>query len=144
MRFGSLLRKALGNRRGMTLIEVLVASAITVIILGGVGMLLFQSIHTQRDAELLSYVNNLAREKVESLKALGYDNIPVGETKEETGDGFVISTTVVSETDPATGYPLRIKTITVEVYTVKEEVFGSSGEEGLVTTHETSIHKRGL
>jgi type II secretory pathway pseudopilin PulG len=137
----------------MTLVETLVASVIAVIVLGGAGMLMFQSVHTQRDAELLSYANNMAREKVESLKALGYENIPVGEAKEETPDGnFVLYTTVVSDTDPVTGYPLRVKTLTIKVYTVRERVFGAtiggaaSVEEdaGLVATHVTRIHKRGL
>lgn len=153
MRADSLILKLLKSRRGMTLVETLVASVIAVIVLGGAGMLMFQSVHTQRDAELLSYANNMAREKVESLKALGYENIPVGETEETTDDGnFVISTTVVSDTDPATGFPLRQKTLTIEVYTIRERVYGAAAagaagveqEVGLVTTHVTKIHKRGL
>ncbi len=153
MRLTSLIRKLLKSRRGMTLVETLVASVIAVIVLGGVGMLMFQSVHTQRDAELLSYANNVAREKIESLKALGYENIPVGETGETTDDGsFLIRTDVVSETDPATGFPLRVKTLTIKIYTVRERVYGAAApgtagveqEAGLVTTHVTKIHKRGL
>lgn len=145
--------KMLKSRRGMTLVETLIASVITIIILGGVGMLMFQSVHTQRDAELLSYANNVAREKIESLKALGYESIPVGETKETTDDGnFLLRATVVSETDPSTGFPLRVKTITIDVYTVRERVYSAAApgaasieqDAGLVTTHVTRIHKRGL
>ena len=145
MRFACTMGKLLKSRRGMSLIEVLIASLIAIIVLGSAGIVMFQSVHTQRDAELLSYANNFAREKIESLKALGYQSIPVGETEEESPDGnFVILTNVVAETDPATGFPLRMKTITVDVYTIKEEVYGSSQEEGLVSTHETVIHMRGL
>ena len=139
------MRKLLKSRRGMSLIEVLIASLIAIIVLGSAGIVMFQSVHTQRDAELLSNANNLAREKIESLKALGYQSIAVGETKEESADGnFVIYTTVVAEVDPVSGFPLRMKTITVDVYTVSEEVYGSSQDEGLVTSHETVIHMRGL
>ena len=139
------MRKLLKSRKGMSLIEVLIASLIAIIVLGSAGIVMFQSVHTQRDAELLSNANNLAREKIESLKALGYQSIPVGETKEESADGnFVMYTTVVAEVDPVSGFPLRMKTITVDVYTVSEEVYGSSQDEGLVTSHETVIHMRGL
>jgi len=150
---GNAISRLLTSRSGMTLVETLIASVIAVIVLGGAGMLMFQSVHTQRDAELLSYANNAAREKIESLKALGYENIPVGETEETTDDGnFVLLTDVVSDTDPATGFPLRVKTITVKVYTARERVFGAEApgaasaeqEAGLVTTHVTRIHKRGL
>ena len=139
------MRKLLKSRRGMSLIEVLIASLIAIIVLGSAGIVMFQSVHTQRDAELLSNANNLAREKIESLKALGYQSIPVGEVKEESDDGnFILLTTVVAEVDPVSGFPLRMKTITVDVYTISEEVYGSSQDEGLVTSHETVIHMRGL
>ena len=142
MRTLNRIKQLLSSRAGETLYESLVGAALTVIVLGGAGIILYQSVHSQRNAEVTAYANSLAREKIEALKTIGYENIEVGESEETTEDGdYVILTRVVAETDPTTGNPLRVKTITVEVY-ANTGVDSVSGR--VLASHTTSIHKRGL
>jgi type II secretory pathway pseudopilin PulG len=63
-----------GPQAGMTLVEVLVASLIMIVGLFSVMAVFPQSLGTARESSRIMVLNRLATEKLESLRALDYDD----------------------------------------------------------------------
>jgi prepilin-type N-terminal cleavage/methylation domain-containing protein len=127
----------IGGRNGFTLIEAMIASIIVAGIILGTGAILYRSVHIQHDSERYSYANNLAREKIEQLKNLGYSGITAGTTTTTSANGqFNVITTITNDLDHL-GRPLRTKTITVQVTEL-------TGAQQVLATHSTTIFIRGV
>jgi len=122
---------------GISMIEGMIGILIVTIVVLGLIPIFVRTFYVQHNAEELVLAANLAREKIEQLKAVGYDGLAIGETTEETEDGnFRLITKITNELD-ANGNPKRMKKIEVKVYRLRPT-------ESHISTHVTYIHKRGL
>lgn len=125
------------REQGVTLLETLIATTIVTLIILGAGAIFFHSINVQRNAERISFANNLARQQIELTKARGYANITVGTTAYNTPDGqFRVTTTVTNDLD-SLGRPRRTKTITVTAAEL-------AGARATLAMHRTTVHQRGI
>lgn len=130
-------KRFLHSRRGVTLIETLIATVVVSLVILGSGAIFYKSVNVQRDSERYSFANNLARQKIEATKNLPFSSIPVGTTTANSADGqFSISTTITNDVD-SLGRPKRTKTITVVVSEL-------TGGQNVLATHTTTIYQRGL
>jgi len=140
-----LSRAVLNGRKGVTLVEAVIAIAIVFVIVSGTAYIIYSTIVQEMNSERLSTANNLAREQIEYLKGLGYGQLTVGETTttvdsngQEDADGlYTVKTVIAEDIDPTEGYSLGMKTITVEVYVNRPE-------QVLLVTQSTKIHRRGV
>ncbi len=125
--------------RGASLIEVLIAMILIAIVISGLIAIFTQSLSVQNEAEDIVKAVNMAREKMEELKALGYDNIPVGEQSEELEDGMYTIQTVVTENVqiPGSSSPAPFKKIEITVYRNKPT-------QVLISRHVTYIYEEGV
>lgn len=130
-------KRFLHSRRGVTLIETLIATVVVSLVILGSGAIFYKSVNVQRDSERYSFANNLARQKIEATKNLPFNSIPVGTTTANSTDGqFRIATTITNDVD-SLGRPKRTKTITVVVSEL-------TGGQKVLATHTTTIYQRGL
>ena len=137
--------RILTERRGVTLVESMIAIAVVFIIVSGAAYLIYSTIVQEMNGERIATANNFARERIELLKGQGYANLTEGETsvamdedgQEIAGGLYTVKTTVTEEMDPTYGYSLRMKTITVEVSVNRPEQY-------VLVTQTTTINKRGV
>lgn len=131
-----------GKRSGLSLLDGLIAALLITIIALLLLPLFVHTYHVQNDAEDFITAANYARERMEELKALGYDGVPIGVSSQQVENGlFTIETEVtahvdIAETDPP-DLPRRVKKVVVRV-------FRNRPRQVLLTTHQTYIHKRGI
>ncbi|MEP0813104.1 MAG: type II secretion system protein [bacterium] len=139
------------NRRGFSLIELMIAIVVIAIMFISALAIFFQTVHVQLTSEDQAIANNLARAAIEEVKSIRWSRIPL----DSTGTGYldpprntiandfvtddgelrVVRTIEIPETN--------IKRISVNVYQI--DVSGRPGEQDVpIVTLVEDIYKFGM
>ncbi|MBN2019842.1 MAG: prepilin-type N-terminal cleavage/methylation domain-containing protein [Sedimentisphaerales bacterium] len=103
---------------GMTMIEVMVAAVILVIALIGTSAMFVSGRKHIMSQQFYRASAQLASQKLEELKATGYDSVPVGQNEEQVswnGVAYTRQTDVALTASPTAGTPKPCKKITVTI-----------------------------
>ncbi len=129
--------------RGFSILDGLIATLVIMIIAFLMIPVFVQTYSVQGDAEDFLTADNLARQKVEELKALGFEGVPRGETSEDSEDGRFTIQSVVAEQFSVTGVEgspdLPRRVVKIEVTVIRKGT-----NTPTMSKHITFIHKRGI
>lgn len=139
------------NRRGFSLIEVMIAIVVIAIMFISALAIFFQTVHVQLTSEDQAIANNLARSAIEEVKTIRWNLIPLDSTGggyldppsntiandyiTDDGELHVVRTIVIPETN--------IKRVSVSVFQI--DVSGRPGEQDVpIVTLVEDIYKFGM
>jgi prepilin-type N-terminal cleavage/methylation domain-containing protein len=107
-------------RRGLTLVEVLIALAVMMVFVLPVVIGLSQALSVTSQSSTAVVASSTARQTIENLKAVGYANIQSSATRSTAdlrpGDHYFEIETVVVEEQPNTAKLDGLKRVEVSVY----------------------------
>ena len=99
----------LGNNKGFTLVEIMIAIFILVIALLGLISVTVMVIKGNSFSKTMTTATTLAKDKMEQLKNTGYDSSPGGP---ETAESIYTRTWTVTPNDPAPNMKKIVVTVT--------------------------------